>query len=429
LGVDRLIEVACQTRRWLIVAVAAQAVMLAGMLHVDGLFVHVGMDFLTSYTAAEMIADGAASDLYDTRAQWEYQRPIIETYQIDWGDRIMHPFISPPTLGVLAIPLLVLGPTLGYVAWALLNLAAVGVGVWLLVRRMDVAWQTSTAVIVGSLPVFMLLMLGQVEGLLFLAFVVFVTELREGREVRSGLALAVFAIKPPLLLAPLLYLAITGRRRATWTAILAIGGQAAASMALVGPKGVREYVELSRRLSGADGTTVTNVWGMVNLRSIVVRAFPVDDRLMINATIVLLTGATLAATCWFWRRAGQEAVSLPCLALLAVTTVLTSYHALYHTTTIALIGVVLLVAHANANRDRMRADRLTAFAWATFSLLPLLAFVIVQTSKVPAAFGVVGVALLWAVAAGTVAQQVATSEAATRPARAELRPWYVVGRE
>ena len=109
----------------------------------------------------------------------------------------------------------------------------------------------------------------------------------------AGLALSVFAIKPPLLLAPLLYLAVTGRRRATWTTILATGVQAVASMALVGPKGVREFVELSRRLSGPDGTIVTNVWGMVNIRSVVVRAFPVDDRLLTNVMIVLLTAVTL----------------------------------------------------------------------------------------------------------------------------------------
>lgn len=426
---DRVFQEAYRARRWLIVAIAVQVVLVAGMLHARGLFEHVGMDYVTNYTAAEMIRDGAAADLYDTRAQWEYQRPIIEEYDIDWGDRVMHPFIAPPILGILSIPMLVLGPTLAYAAWVLLNVAAVGAGIWLLARRLDVDWQAPLVVLLGSLPLFMVLMLGQVEGLLFLAFVVFVLELREGREIRSGLALAVFAIKPPLLLAPLLYLAVTGRRRAAWTTIFATAGQAAVSMLLVGPKGVREYVELSQRLSGPDGTIVTNVWGMVNLRSVVVRAFPVDSLLLTNATIVLLTGMTLAATCWFWRRAGRESASLPCLALLAVTTVLTSYHALYHTTTIALLGVVLLVAHALRQRDEPRAERLTVFSWAMFTVLPLIAFVLVQSSKVPAAIGVTGVLLVWGLAASTVAQQIAATEEVSRPVRSELQPWYVVGRK
>jgi len=423
---DRLFHELYGARRWLIIAVAVQVVLVAGILHIDGLFEHVGMDYLTSYTAAVMILDGDASDLYDTRAQWEYQRPIIDAHDVDWGDRVMHPYIAPPILGIIAVPTLVFGPAGAYVTWMLLNAAAVSLGVWMLVRRLKVAWQPQLLVLVGSLPLFMVLMLGQVEGLLFLAFIVFALELRDGRDVRAGLALAVFALKPPLLLAPLLYLAVTGRRRAVWTTLLATAVQAAASMALVGPKGVREYIELSQRLSGPDGTNVTNVWGMVNLRSVVVRAAPVDDHMVTNALIVLLTAMTLGATGWFWRRAARESSLLPSLALLAVTTVLTSYHALYHTATIALIAVMLLVAYAITQRDAPRVERLTVFSWTAFSLCPLVAFALAQTSKVPAAIGVVGVLLLWAVAAGTVAQQVAATEAASRPGRAEMQPWYVV---
>lgn len=426
---DRLFHEAYRAQRWLIFVIAIQIVIFSGLLYSKGLFGHIGMDYFTTYTAAEMIRDGAAADVYDTRAQWEYQRPIIEEYQIDWGDRVMHPYIAPPVLGVLSIPLLVLGPTLAYAVWLLLNIAAVAVGIWLLSKRLAGGLQAPLVVLVGSLPLFMILMLGQVEGLLFLAFVIFALELREGRDIRAGLALAAFAIKPPLLLAPLLYLAITGRRRATWTAILAVASQAVLSMALVGTKGIRDFIELSQRLSGPDGTTVTNVWGMVNIRSIVVRTMPADNHLLANAMIVGLTGVTLAVACWFWKRSGREATGLPCLALLSVTTVLTAYHALYHTTFIALLGVVLLVAHSLSQRDEARVERLTVFSWTMFSALPLLAFVVVQTSTVPAVIGVVGILLLWGVATGAVSQQIASTEAATRPSSATLQPWYVVVRK
>lgn len=424
--IDRLTHEAHRARRWLVVAVAVQIVLVTGLVHVNGLFDLVGMDYFTSYTAAEMIYNGDASDLYDTRAQWEYQRPLIDALDIDWDDRVMHPYISPPLLGIASVPLLALGPSLAFAVWVLLNVAAVCAGVWLIVRRLETNWLTPWVVLVGSMPLLMALMLGQVEGLLFLAFVAFMLELRDGRDIRAGLALAVFAIKPPLLLAPLLYLAVTGRRRATWTTLIATGVQAAGSMLLVGPRGVREFVDLSQRLSGPEGTIVTNVWGMVNIRSIVVRAFPVDDRVLTNLTIVALTAATLSVTCWFWRRAGRESAALPSLALLALTTVLTSYHALYHTATIALIGVILLVVHARAQRDESSAERLTVFSWAIFSFLPLISFVIVQTSKVPAAIGVVGILLLWGLAAGTVAQQITATEAAAQPSQAHLAPWYVV---
>jgi hypothetical protein len=417
------------SRRWLIAVVAIQIVLVAGMLHVDGFFDHVGMDFLTSYTAAEMVRDGAASSLYDTRAQWEYQRPIIESDDIYWDDRVMHPYIAPPALAVLSMSFLALGPSAAYLAWALLNGLAVATGVWLLARRLLVDWRTPFVVVAGSMPLFMVLMLGQVEGILFLAFVIFALEVREGREARAGVALAVFAIKPPLLLAPLLYLAVTGRRRAFWTTSFAVAAQAVASLALVGGRGVQDYIELSRRLSGPDGTIVTNVWGMVNVRSIVVRSLPSDSNLIVNAMILLLSIMTLAATAWFWRRSGVESAGLPSLALLAVTTVLTSYHALYHTATIALIGVVMLAVHAIDVGDALRADRVVAGSWAVFTALPLISFVVVQTSKVPAALGVAGIMALWAVAAMTVAHEASAVEAARNPRPRDLRPWYVVIRD
>jgi hypothetical protein len=89
--VDRLILRASQQRRWVIVALVTQAVLLAGMLHVNGLFHHVGMDFLTSYTAADMLAHGDASRLYDTRVQWQHQRPNNQRNDVVGPYRVLNP--------------------------------------------------------------------------------------------------------------------------------------------------------------------------------------------------------------------------------------------------------------------------------------------------------------------------------------------------
>ncbi|MGH9176431.1 MAG: glycosyltransferase family 87 protein, partial [Vicinamibacterales bacterium] len=365
----------------------------------------------------------------DTRAQWEYQRPIIQANRIEWGDRVMHPFIAPPVLGVAVMPLLVFSPSVAYLIWAALNAVAVATGLWLLARRLLLHWSVPLVVVAGSMPLFMVIMLGQVEGLLFLAFVIVILQLQSGHQVRAGLALVLFVIKPPLLLAPLLYLTLTGQRRAAWTTVVGAGTLALSSMLLVGVKGINDFVALSQRLSGPDGSVVTNVWGMVNIRSVVVRALPADEGLLIDVMIVVLTGATLAATGWFWRRSGVDAVGLPSVALLAVTTVLTAYHALYHATILALLAVVLMAAHAIHGGEPRRSDWFVASSWAVFSVLPLVMFVIVQSSKAPAAIGVAGLMLLWGFAAGAVAQEAVEAETASQPARTDLRPWYVILRD
>ena len=41
---------------WVIATLALECALLVSMLHAQGIFRHVGMDFLTTYTAAEMLA-------------------------------------------------------------------------------------------------------------------------------------------------------------------------------------------------------------------------------------------------------------------------------------------------------------------------------------------------------------------------------------
>jgi hypothetical protein len=402
-------------------AVIVHCVLLVVLVRAQGPFTFAGMDFLTSYTGAEIVADGNAWQLYDTRAQWEYQRDITGAFGVEWPDRVMHPYIAPPMLAIAAMPLLLFGPLLAAALWSLSNLVAVALGCGLLVRRLNIDWRVVLVVIGGSLPLFYTVLLGQVEGFLFLALVLFIIWLRAGHETRAGLALAVLAIKPPLLLAPLLYLLVTRRYRAFAVAASATAVQGIASMAVVGPQGVRDFLALSQRLSGPDGSIVTNVWGMVNIRSIVVRALPEDDARLVSHLIIVVTAAVLYGAIWFWRRATSERVDLASLAMLFVTMVLTSYHALYHTTLLALLGVVLLVTVIQRSGDVLRTERLLLVTWVTFTLAPLLSFVLVPTSKVPALIAICGLVICWcltlSLAVTTTSPRVPTPQQVEVPVR------------
>lgn len=410
-----------QARVW-VLALIVEVFLVVALVHSGGLFLHVGMDFLTTYTAADMILDGEASALYDTRSQWERQLPIIERYGVDWPDRVMHPYIAPPILALVAFPLVPLGAAAATGVWALVNALAAATAIWLLARHVGIDWRLSAALIVGSLPLFSVLMLGQVEGLLLLAFVLFVIELRAGREARAGLALAFLAIKPPLLVAPVLYLLVTGRRRATVATIGAGLAQALLSALVIGPGGVRDYIDLSRRMAGPDGAIVTNVWGMVNIRAAVVRIAPVDDGMIVNTIVVLLTAAVLTIACMLWRRSGRDAVSMTSLGLLAMTTVLTSYHALYHTALLALLGVVLLLAEIERRGDIDLAGRLFAGAWVLFTAAPLASFAIVASSKAPATISTIGVVAGWGIACLILAQSQAAPGLASPPSPLDVEP-------
>lgn len=387
-----------QLKFWLVVYLMIEAAVLFTLVRQQGVFYHAGLDFLPSYAGAQMLVDGGRMDLYDTFLQWHRQQPIIDQYGTVWPDRMLQPYVAPPILALLAVPLLVLSPLLAWITWSTLNIGAVLLAVVALVRRLKINWTMVAFFILGSFPLFYTVLLGQVEGILLLAMVIFVLELRRGNEVRAALALSVLALKPQLLLAPLVFLAATGHRRAFITTGVAGAVQLAISTMLVGIAGMREYVEFGRRLSQPEGIAATNVPGMVNLRAMIVRAVPYEENAFINIAIVVASLALLGLMAYLWRELGTNSLSGPSMALLMTTTLLTSYHALYHTAIFATLAAVFMVEHAYREQDVAGVDRMVGVAWVFLSFGPLLPFLIVQSSRIPAMITVVGILFIWALA-------------------------------
>lgn len=386
-------------RYWLPVYLLIELAILVTLVRVQGVFVQVGMDFLPSFAGARMLIDGGRHDLYDTFLQWHRQQPIINDYGGGWTDRMVQPYVAPPQLAIITLPLLLVGPIIGWLVWISANLAAAVLAVRLLVRRLRIDWPLIASIVLASFPLFYTLLLGQVEGILLLALTVFVLELRRGNEGRAGLALAVLALKPQLLLVPLLFMVVTGRRRGLIVTLTAGAAQLVVSTLVVGISGMREYVNLGQRLSTPEGIVATNVPGMVNIRGAIVRALPWLDANLANVLILVFSLALLAVAVYLWRKLGALALSGPGIALLMTTLLLTSYHALYHTAVFATLAVVFLVEHAWNAGDESLVWRLTVGAWVGFALLPMLAFVlIVQSSPVPATIGTLAALGFWAVA-------------------------------
>jgi hypothetical protein len=413
-----------QIRFWLIVYLAIEFVVLISLVQRDGIFFHAGLDYLPSYAAAEMLIDGGRKDLYDTFLQWQRQQPVLERYDVGWQDRMLQPYVAPPLLALLSVPLLVLTPLAAWMTWSGINLVSVVAAVVALARRLRLEWSMVAFIVLGSFPLFYTILLGQVEGILFLAMAIFVLELRRGNEVRAALALSVLALKPQILIAPLVYVVATGHRRTFFTTAVAGAVQLVVCVLLVGVSGMREYIQFGRQLSVPEGTAATNVLGMVNLRAMVVRAFPTDAIVLQNVTIVTVSVALLAIAAYLWWRLGRDALLGPGLALLMTTTLLTSYHALYHTAIFATLGVVFLLEYAYRESDFSAVERLIGVSWLFFAFGPLLPFLVVVSSRVPAVISTVGVLLLWGFALrGVLAQLPATAPAQQlEPGEAEHGP-------
>lgn len=388
-----------QVRYWLPIYLVIELAVLVSLVRFQGVFVHVGMDFLPSFAGAHMLIDGGRTELYDTFMQWHRQQPIINDYGGGWTDRMVQPYVAPPQLAIITLPLLLVGPIVGWLVWMAANLVAAIVAVRMLANRLRIDWPLIAFVVLASFPLFYTLLLGQVEGLLLLAMTVFVLELRRGNEGRAGLALAVLALKPQLLLVPLLFLAITGRRRSLLVTLTAGAAQLILSTLVVGISGMQGYIQLGRKLSTPEGIVATNVPGMVNVRAAVVRAMPWLDAYLANVVIFVLSLALLVVAVYIWRKLGPAALSGPGIALLMTTLLLTSYHSLYHTAIFATLAVVFLIEHAWNAGDESLVWRLAVGAWVGFALLPLLTFgLIVQASPIPATIGTVAALTFWGIA-------------------------------
>ncbi len=382
--------------RWTVaILIMMQCVVVAGMARRDGPFDHIGMDYLTTWIASDMVLHGDAGRLYDTRAQWAYQLPVIERYNVHWDDRVMHPYLAPPPLAIVGLPLGFLPPVAALVVWMALSIGAIGLAVRRIAAAFDIDWRSIAPLLAGSMPLFMLVMLGQADALLALAFAIFAAQLRQRNDGRAGVALAALAIKPQLLVAPLVYLLVTGRRRAVIAAGLSGLVEAIVSVAVIGTGGLKDELVVSRRMAGPAGERVINVHGMLNIRSAVFRAIPSDLASMQAPLIVLLTLAILAASAWIWRQTDSRDVTSAGVGLLAITTVLTALHAHYHSGVIALIGIGLVIAALRERGDALAARRLAGITWVSFSLVPFALFLHVESSRMPAAFGTIVLLGLW----------------------------------
>jgi len=162
-------------------------------------------------------------------------------------------YISPPPLAWLALPLSPLPYEAGYWIWSAALIGALALTWYLAAPAQGRERLIYLAAAVGWLPAIYALQLGQPALFVALGVAASYALLRTGRPFLSGLALGVLALKPQLAFLVPAALLLSGRMRAFWGSVLALGFLAAASAVALGPSGVAEYIA---RLNFAAGVPV-----------------------------------------------------------------------------------------------------------------------------------------------------------------------------
>ena len=211
----------------------------------------IGVDFHTYLAASEVVTERGWSHIYDTGIVGIEQKELVPGL-------VAQPFLSPPTVALVTLPLVRVPYDVAYVAWAVFLFACLALALaWAGVSKGLSRW----IAVVGALgPWFVMhaVNVGQVVPLVAAGLVIAWRLTRDRRDVLAGVALAAILLKPnTAILVPFALLAACRWRTfATWgTVTLAI---VLISVVAIGQRGISEYMtQLSGPLpKGADDLTL-----------------------------------------------------------------------------------------------------------------------------------------------------------------------------
>src|SRR5947207_8658270 len=250
--------------RWLLVAISltvgtvllasSAGVWWSNLTNAEGRVI----DFLPLYTGGRLLWQDR-THLYDLERQLAVETPTLAPYPLPG----VLPYNYPPFFTLLLVPLAWLPFPLAYATATVLNLLCLALTLHLLLRRLALGSnQTLWLLLIAfcEVPVYVTLFQGQTSLLALLLLTLYVLDLQEGREVRTGAWAGLLLFKPQLLPLPLLILAW----RRCWQGLLALMVVATAlsllSLLLVGVEGLQQHVLLMRQMATAGGTLGVHPW-------------------------------------------------------------------------------------------------------------------------------------------------------------------------
>jgi hypothetical protein len=230
----------------LLAASTAAAILLVAHLPQE----RIGCDFLSFFTAAELITSGA--DPYDAALQAQMQRHHgWDTASHGRGLYEFMPYYYPPWFALALGPLVPLGYPLARIGWVALDLELLLISGFLLQRTAPgvPAWVPIVGVPAFAFSVFATLM-GQTSPLLLFLIVASWRLLERGRDGLAGGMLAWLTIKPQLtavLLGGVLLWAIRRRRYAVIRGFVLVLGLLILASLYAAPAWPVAFLEATRR--------------------------------------------------------------------------------------------------------------------------------------------------------------------------------------
>ncbi len=227
-------------------------------------------DFTVFYTAGKILREGRASELYDSRTQWDVQRELALNSDLRSGPL---PFIHPPFEVLAFVPFTYLSYPVAFASWNVLNLGLLGTLVVVLKPQVGflrkVRWWEGVLVGLAFFPIFANFHQGQDSILLLLLVSLSYQALARNAYFATGSWLALAMFKYHLILPLFLVLAIWKGRKFILGFLTVAFLLALVSLGMVGWHGALQYpgfawnVVTRPELGGIPPRQLPNLLGLV----------------------------------------------------------------------------------------------------------------------------------------------------------------------
>jgi hypothetical protein len=229
-------------------------------------------DYLAHWTGGRLLYTGAIDRLYDPHVQARIQQNAVG------GHPLVSLYVAPPFIALLYAPLAALPYTLSCGVWTVISVALIVASFGLLRPMLPLLgqryWRPTMVLVAASHPMLELVGSGQDSALSLFILVCGTRLLIAGRDVIAGALLAFGLLKPQMFILVPVVLLFRKRWSALTTWVLTALGLAGVSVALVGPAGIRSWIDLILTPEYQNIIQVDHAWKMQGISSLLASVAP-----------------------------------------------------------------------------------------------------------------------------------------------------------
>lgn len=292
-----------------LILIIAGAFLLVEIVRKD---THWSEDFTALYTGWTLARSPERHNLYDLKTQQRFESEAVKGHDLSEVDDGLLPYLNPPHLTWIFIPLSFLNRQTAFFVWLLINLGCLVIIIYSLAPDRLVA----SAFL--ALPIVLIALgVGALSLLVTLAIVRAYIAVKDERDNEAAFWLLLATIKPQMVLFPLVaFLLIRGLKLLVSFAAMAavtIG----ITLAILGASVFTEYLHLLQTISRLPGRMSLLVATTSTFRGMLYSVFGYESSI-VNPISVVVMLAALAFTVYLWRSKAETELKLALTTLLGL---------------------------------------------------------------------------------------------------------------